>query len=57
MIDNPDTQYKKSVFDKMNETEIEALNFNLIRFKLNKDFQFELVEQNKEDLAISRFFN
>src|SRR3989344_3168862 len=57
LIDNPDTQYKKSVFDKMNETEIEALNFNLIRFKLNKDFQFELVEQNREDLAISRFFN
>ena len=57
LIDNADTQYKKSVFDKINETTVEALNFNLIRFKLNKDFQFELVEQNKEDLSINKFFN
>lgn len=57
LIDNSDTQYKKSIFDKINETTVEALNFNLIRFKLNKDFQFELVEQNKEDLAINKFFN
>lgn len=57
LIDNPDTLYKKSVFDKINKTAVEALNFSLLRFKLNKDFQFELVEQNKEDLAINKFFN
>lgn len=55
LIDNLDTIYKKSVFDKMNETEIELIN--LIRFKLNKDFQFELVEQGNEELELNKFFN
>lgn len=57
LVDNPDTQYKKSVFDKINKTEIETFNFELLKFKLNKDFKFEFVEQNSEELAINKFFN
>lgn len=57
LIDNPDTQYKKSVFDKMNKEDVESINLNLIRFKLNKNFQFELVGQGKEDTDINSFFN
>jgi len=57
LINNPDTQYKKSVFDKMNNISVESLNLHLIKSKLNKDFQFELVEQGKEDLEINKLFN
>ena len=57
LIDNPDTQYKKIVFDRLNIANIESLNLNLARFKLNKRFQFELVEQGKEDADINRFFS
>ena len=57
LIDNPDTQYKKNVFNKMNTQKIEDINLNLIRFKLNKKFEFELVEQGKEDLEINKLFN
>ncbi|MDD3434537.1 MAG: DEAD/DEAH box helicase family protein [Candidatus Pacebacteria bacterium] len=58
LIDNPDTQYKKGVFDRINQEKIKELDFtHLIKFKLNKEFQFELVEQGKEDLEINKFFN
>ena len=57
LIDNPDTQYKKSVFNEINQKKIEGLNLNQIKFKLNKEFKFELVEQGKEDLEINKFFN
>lgn len=56
LIDNPDTKYKKSVFDRMNKASIESINFSLIKFKLNEDFQFELVEQGEEELKIATFF-
>ncbi len=29
----------------------------LVQFKLNKKFEFELVEQGKEELTINKFFN
>lgn len=57
LINNPDTQYKKGVFDRINKENVEEINFNLLKLKLNKDFQFELVEQGKEDASINRFFN
>lgn len=57
LIDNPNTKYKKSVFDKINNEKIEDLGLNLIKFKMNKDFQFELVGQNEEDIKINTFFN
>jgi len=57
LIDNPDTKYKKSVFDKINNEKIEDLGLNLIKFKMNKDFQFELVGQNKEEIRIATLFN
>ena len=57
LINNSDTQYKKNVFDKINTQNIESINLNLVKFRLNKDFQFELVEQGKEDADINRFFN
>lgn len=58
LIDNPDTQYKKSVFNRINTEEIKDFDSaHLIKFKLNKEFQFELVEQGKEDLEINKFFN
>jgi len=58
LIDNPDTQYKKSVFDRINQEQIKELDStHFIKFKLNKEFQFELVEQGKEDLQINTFFN
>ncbi len=57
LIDNPNTKYKKSVFDKINNEKIEDLGLNLIKFKMNKDFQFELVGQNEEEIKINTFFN
>lgn len=58
LIDNPDTQYKKNVFDRINQEKIKDIDFtHFIKFKLNKDFQFELVEQGKEDLEINKFLN
>ncbi len=57
LINNPDTQYKKGVFDKMNEESIEVINTKLIKFKLNKKFQFELVEQGNENIDINKFFS
>lgn len=57
LIDNPDTKYKKSVFDKINNEKIEDLGLNLIKFKMNKDFQFELVGQNEEEIKIATLFN
>jgi len=57
LLGNPDTQYKKSVFDRMNKENIESISLNLIKFEMNKNFNFELVEQGKEDVDINRFFN
>jgi type III restriction enzyme len=57
LMDNPDTKYKKSVFDKINNERIEDLGVNLIKFKMNKDFQFELVGQNEEEIRIATLFN
>jgi len=58
LIDNPDTQYKKSVFQRINQEKIKEIDFtHLIKFRLNKEFKFELVEQGKEDLEINKFFN
>lgn len=58
LIDNHDTQYKKSVFDRINQEKIKELDFtHLIKFKLNKEFKFELIEQGTEDLKINKFFN
>lgn len=57
LIGNPDTTYKKSVFNKMNEEKIEPVKATLIRFKLNENFKFELVGQGDEDIDINTFFN
>lgn len=57
LIDNPDTTYKKSVFDKMNKEKIESISATLIRFKLNENFKFELVGQGNEDINLNTFFN
>lgn len=57
LIGNLDTQYKRTIFDKLNKESIELLDLNLVKFKLNKRFQFELVEQSKEEAEINKFFN
>jgi len=58
LIGSQNTQYKKNVFDKINQEKVKELDFtNLIKFRLNKEFKFELVEQGKEDLEINKFFN
>lgn len=57
LLGNEDTQYKNNVFDRINDSNVELLTVNLIKFKLNKRFQFELVEQGKEDSDINKFFN
>ena len=57
LIGNQDTTYKKNVFDRMNKEKIESINIQLIKFKQNENFQFELVEQGNEDIDINRFFN
>ncbi len=54
---NPDTLYKKSVFDRMNLEKIELINVNLLKFEMNDNFRFELVVQDEEDTDINRFFN
>lgn len=55
LIDNPDTTYKKLVFDKMNKNKVEKVNLSLAKFKLNDEFRFELVEQGTEELLINTF--
>jgi len=53
LMGNEDTMYKQNVFTKMNGGNVEPINYNLIKFKLNKKFQFELVEQGEEELKIN----
>jgi type III restriction enzyme len=57
LMDNPDTKYKASVFDKINNEKIEDIGLTLLKFKLNKAFRFELVGENEEDIKIGTFFN
>jgi len=57
LIDNPDTKYKASVFDKINNEKIEDIGLNLVKFKLNKVFQFELVGEGEEEIKIATFLN
>lgn len=57
LIGNLDTQYKKSVFDSLNKGNIEPVSLNLAKFKVNKNFQFEMIEQGNESTDINRFFN
>jgi len=57
LIGNPDTQYKKSVFNRLNKENTQRIEVSVVEFNLNKNFQFELVEQGKEDADINRYFN
>lgn len=57
LIDNPDTKYKASVFNKINNETIEDIGLKLLKFKINKEFRFELVGENEEELKINTFFN
>ena len=41
----------------MNKESIEAISTKLIKFKLNKDFQFELVGQGNEESDVNRFLS
>ncbi|OGM77526.1 hypothetical protein A2188_02350 [Candidatus Woesebacteria bacterium RIFOXYA1_FULL_43_9] len=57
LIDNPDTKYKAGVFSKINSEKIESIGIKSIRFKINKEFRFELVGENEEEVKINSFFN
>ena len=57
LIGNPDTQYKKNVFDRLNKDNVELINLSVVKFNMSKNFQFELVEQGNEDADINKFFN
>lgn len=57
LIGNRDTTYKNSVFMRMNNEKVESLELNVVKFKLNKEFQFELVGQGEEDIKIGTLFN
>ena len=57
LIGNMDTEYKKSVFDKMNTEKVNDINVGSLKFLINKDFNFQLVKQGKEETDINRFFN
>lgn len=57
LIDNPDTKYKMNVFNKMNQEKIKDIKLNLLRFKLNNNFRFELIEQNDEEMKTAKLFN
>jgi len=57
LIDNPDTKYKASVFNKINKEKVEDVELGLVKFKLNKVFQFELVGEGQEEMKIATFFN
>ena len=57
LIDNPDTKYKASVFNRMNKEKIEDVGLTLFKFKINKEFRFELVGENEEEIKINTFFN
>lgn len=53
LIDNPDTKYKMNVFNKMNQKTIEEITLSFLSFKLNKNFKFDLIEQNDEDRKVA----
>lgn len=57
LIDNPDTKYKASVFNKLNKEKIEDIGLSLLKFKINKEFQFELVGEGEEEIKMATFFN
>ncbi len=57
LMDNPDTAYKAEVFDKMNKEKVEDVGISLIKFKMNKNFQFELVGEGEEERKMAMFFN
>lgn len=57
LIDNPDTKYKASVFNRINKEKIEDIGMTLLKFKINKEFRFELVGENEEEIKIATFFN
>src|SRR3989344_7337410 len=57
LIDNPDTKYKASVFNKINKEKVEDVGVSLLKLKINKAFQFELVGEGEEEIKIATFFN
>jgi type III restriction enzyme len=57
LMNNPDTEYKSKVFEKVNNEKVEDLGVNLIKFKMNKHFQFELVGQGEEERRIATLLN
>lgn len=59
LLGNKDTEYKKSLFEAMNAQKgyIKQIQTQITRFKLNEKFQFEFVEQKKEESTINALFN
>jgi len=57
LMNNPDTEYKSNVFKKVNDEKVEDLGVSLLKFKMNKNFQFELVGQGEEERKIATLLN
>jgi len=53
LFGNIDTIYKKAVFDKINAEKVEEID--ILKFKMNQNFDFEFVEGGKEELEINKF--
>lgn len=54
LLGNRDTEYKNSVFEKMNDLkhEVETLQFQTTTYELNDKFEFELIPQGDEEKLI-----
>ena len=53
LLGNENSIYKKAVFEKINF--IGKEQFDVIKFKVNKEFKFEFLEQGSEELEINKF--
>ena len=57
LIGNADTIYKQAVFRLLNKSKIEKVKISLKIVNLNNKYQYELVEQGKEETTLNKYFN
>lgn len=59
LVGNTDTEYKASVFDTMNSMKgrVEKIQYKTTTVRMNEHFEFEIVPQGEEDVALRRKLN
>ncbi len=57
LIGNEDTNYKKAIFNFINSQNKNIEEIDNLKFKINKNFDFEFIEGEKEELEINKLLN